>query len=203
MASEAGKIFPPFLFNIFLSCAIHNFFVLQNYVSVKHSTCNAFICPFMERCGCRVKFRVTATVDDIQLEAQGEHTAESHVQDKVSKFLTVQQSSVLEQMVSTNPMASATTVRCGLELLPDSASKISPSKARLVRRAVSAARALTLQQFSQGEELKGDEGSLTHLSSKILLSDLVAEHNRGGKHLELHQSVCLSYQFHSGVVFGC
>ena len=33
----------------------------------------------------------------IKLEAQGEHTAESHVQDKVSKFLTVQQSSALEQ----------------------------------------------------------------------------------------------------------
>jgi hypothetical protein len=94
-------------------------------------------------------------------------------------------------MVSTNPMASATTVRRGLELLPESASKISPSKARLVRRAVSAARARALLPFSQGEDLKGDEGSLTRLSSKILLSDLVAEHNRGGKHLELHQPVCL------------
>ena len=105
-------------------------------------------------------------------------------------------------MVSTNPMASSTTVRRGLELLPDSASKISPSKARLVRRAVAAARARALQPFSQGEDLKGDEGSVTRMSARILLSDLVAEHNRGGKHLELHQPVCLDYQFNSGVVYG-
>jgi hypothetical protein len=176
---------------------------LQNYVSVKDSTRNTVTCPFKERCGCKVNFRVTATADVIQLEAQGGHTAESHVQDKVSKFLTVQQSSALEQMVSTNPMASSTTVRRGLELLPDSASKISPSKARLVRRAVSAARARALLPFSQGGDLTGDEGSLTRLSSKIILSDLVAEHNRGGKHVELHQPVCLEHQFDAGVVFGC
>ena len=176
---------------------------MQNYVSVRETTRNTFTCPFKNRCGCNVKFRVTATAAVIQLEAQGEHTAESHVLDKVSKFLTVQQSSALEQMVSTNPMASSTTVRHGLELLPDSASKISPSKARLVARAVSAARARALLPFSQGEDLSGDEGSLTRLSSKILLSDLVNEHNRGGKHLELHQPVCLAYQFKDGVVFGC
>ena len=74
----------------------------------------------------------------MKLESQGEHTAESHIQDKVSKFLTIQQSSVLEQIVSTNPMVSSTTARRGLELLPDptSTSKISPSKKRLVARAV-------------------------------------------------------------------
>ena len=179
------------------------FLALQNYVSAKDSTRNTFTCPFKNRCECNVKFRVTATADLIYLEGQGEHTAQSHVQDKVSKFLTVQQSSALEQMVSTNPMASSTTVRRGLELLPDSASKISPSKARLVRRAVARARARALQPFSQGGDLSGDEGSLTRLSSKILLSDLVNEHNRGGKHLELHQPVCLGYQFKDGVVFGC
>ncbi len=54
---------------------------------------------------------MTATVDVIQLEAQGEHTAESHAHDKVSKNLTIQQSSALESMVATNPMTSATTVR--------------------------------------------------------------------------------------------
>ncbi len=70
-------------------------------------------------------------------------------------------------MVSTNLMASSTTVSRGLELLPDSASNISPTKAHLVARAVSSARALALQPFSHGEDLKGDEGSLTRLSSKI------------------------------------
>ncbi len=48
-------------------------------------------------------------------------------------------------MVSTNPMASSTAVRRGLELLPDSASKISPSKARLVAREISAARVRALR----------------------------------------------------------
>jgi len=194
MACEAGKLVLPFF-----CCIILIFLALQNYVSVKDSTRNTFTCPFKNRCGCKVKFRVTATAAVIQLEAQGEHTAESHVQDKVSKFLTVQQSSALEQMVSTNPMASSTTVRRGLELLPDAASKISPSKARMAARAVAKARARALLPFSQGEDLSGDEGSLTRLSSKILLSDLVNEHNRGGKHLELHQPVCLAYQFKEGL----
>jgi hypothetical protein len=68
---------------------------------------------------------------------------------------------------------------------------------------VSAARAQALQPFSQGEDLKGEEGSLTRLSSKIYLSTLVDDHTRGGKHLELHQPVCLEHLFKSGVVFGC
>ena len=125
------------------------------------STLNTFVCPFKDRCSCRVKFRIFATALTVKLEAQGEHTAASHVQDKVSKFLSIPQTSALEQMVSTNPMASATPVRRGLELLPDSTSKISPSKARLVARAVVAARARALEPFSQGEKLDGDEGSLT------------------------------------------
>ncbi len=94
-------------------------------------------------------------------------------------------------MVATNPMVSATSVWRGLELLPDSAAKISPSKQRLVASAVSAARLRALQPFSHGEKLDGDEGSLTRLSEKIFLHTLVEEHNRGGKHLDLHQPVCV------------
>ncbi len=66
---------------------------------------------------------------------QGEHIAESHIQDKVTKFLTVPQSAAIQQMVSANPTANATTVRRGLELLPDPVAKISPSKQCLVQRA--------------------------------------------------------------------
>ena len=122
--------------------------------------------------------------------------------DKVTKFLTIRQSSAIEQMVSTNPMASATNVRRGLELLPDDASKVSPSKQRLVQRAVASARARVLQPFTRGEKLDGDQGSLTRLSEKIFLRKLVEEHNKGGKHLELHQPVCLGYQYSDGVIFG-
>ena len=137
------------------------------------------------------------------MEAQGEHTAESHVQDKVTKFLSIPQTSALQQMVATNPMISSTTARRGLELHSDPAAKISPSKARLVARAVVAARVRALEPISQGEKLDGKEGSLTRLSDKIFLKSLVKEHNRGCKHLELHQPVCVGHQFKDGVVFGC
>ncbi len=101
MATEAGKLFIPF--NIFPRYLLF-YFVLYNYVARSaDSTLNTFGCPFADRCSCRVKFRIAATAFQIKLEGQGEHTAESHVQDKVAKFLTIQQSSALEQMVSTNP----------------------------------------------------------------------------------------------------
>jgi hypothetical protein len=169
------------------------------------STSNTFVCPFADRCGCPVKFRIFATVFSIKLEAQGEHTAESHVQDKFTKKMSIPQTAAIQQMVVTNPMVSSTTVRRGLELLPspDSASEISPSKARLVARVAVAARARALPPFSQGEKLDGEEGSLTRLSEKIFLQRLVEQHNQGGKHLELHQPVCVGHQFQDGVVLGC
>jgi hypothetical protein len=155
------------------------------------------VCPFNERCACRVKFRVFASESHIKLETQEEHTAESHLQDKVTKILSIPQarSAALEQMVATNPMVNSTTVRRGLELHPDPATKISPSKQRLVQRTVAAAHAQALQPFSQGEKLDGEEGSLTRLSEKIYLRTLVHEHNCGGKHLELHQSVYVGHQY--------
>jgi hypothetical protein len=72
-----------------------------------------------------------------------------------------------------------------------------------VARTVVAARARVLQPFSQGEKLDGEEGSLTRLSEKIFLQRLVEQHNQGGKHLELHQPVCVGHQFKDGVVLGC
>ena len=77
------------------------------------STLNTFKCPFVDRCGCNVKFRIFATAFNIKLESQGEHSAESHVQDKVTKFLSIPQTAALEQMVATNPMVSATSVLRG------------------------------------------------------------------------------------------
>ena len=81
------------------------------------STLNTFGCPFAELCGCCVEFRIFATAYTIKLEAQGEHTAESHVQDKVSKFLSISQSAALQQMVATNPMVGSTTVLRTVSLL--------------------------------------------------------------------------------------
>ena len=44
---------------------------------------------------------------------------------------------------------------------------------------------------------------MNRLSEKIFLKDRIAEHNSGGKHLELHEAVCLGYQYGDGVVYGC
>jgi hypothetical protein len=128
-------------------------------------------------------------------QSSWKHRASIHVQDKVSIFLSISQTTALQQMVATNPMVSSTTVLRCLELLPDYASKISPSKSRLVARAVVAARAQVLLPFSQGGKLDGEEGSLTRLSEKIFLQQLLEQHNQGGKHLELHQLVCVGHQF--------
>jgi hypothetical protein len=93
-------------------------------------------------------------------------------------------------------------VKRGLELLPDPVAKISPSKQRLVQRAVSKARDRALQPFTQGGRLEGDEGSLNRLSEKMYLRTLMEQHDAGVKHLELHQPVCVGYQYGNGVVFG-
>ena len=163
---------------------------------------HTFCCPFIDRCDCRVKFRVFTSSAIVKLESQGEHTLTSHVVDNVTKFLTIPQTAAIEQMVATNPMASATNVRRGLDLLDDEASKVSPSKQRMVQRAVARARSRVLEPFTQGQKLDGEQGSLTRLSDKIFLRKLVTEHNAGGKHLELHQPVCLGYQYSDGVTFG-
>ena len=164
---------------------------------------NTFVCPFAERCECHVKFRITVTEEAIKLEAQGEHSARSHALDKISKFLTLPQTAAVQQIVGTNPMVNATTVRRGTQLLSDDSGRISPSRSRLVQRAVAAHRSRVLEPFTQGEKLDGEEGSLTRLSEKILLRTLVEEHNAGGEHLQLHKPVCVGHQFKDGVVFGC
>ena len=166
------------------------------------TTRNTFVCPFYERCNCPVKFRIFASQSLIKLETQGEHTPESHVLDKVTKFLSIPQAAAIDSVVTTNPMGNATAVRRGLELHPDPMVKVSPSKQRMVQRAVARARAKALLPFTMGEELKGDEGSLNRFSEQIFLKDLVDDHNSGAKHLELHQPVCLGYQYGNGVVYG-
>jgi hypothetical protein len=105
-------------------------------------------------------------------------------------------------MVSTNPVANSSTVRHGLDLLPESAVKISPSKLRLVQRAVSKARARTLDPSTQGENLKGEKGSLVRLAKKIYLQTLVEQHKSGGKHLDMHQPACLGFQYSDGDIYG-
>ncbi len=53
-----------------------------------------------------------------------------------------------------------------------------------------------------GKEVNDTQGVLTRICKDIYLVDLIKEHNwPGGKHLQLHEPVCLGYQFHHNVVF--
>ena len=102
-------------------------------------------------------------------------------------------------------MASASDVRRSLNLVEKSRRDevyISPSKRRAVQREVGKVRGEVLAEFSCGERIDRTEGSLTRMCDKMYIKKLVEEHNRpGGKHLELHQPICLGYQFEKGVTF--
>ena len=96
-----------------------------------------------------------------------------------TNILSIPQAAAIDSVVTTNPMGNATAVRRGLELHPDPMVKVSPSKQRMVQRAVARARAKALLPFTMGEEMKGDEGSLNRFSEQIFLKDLVDDHNSG------------------------
>ena len=44
---------------------------------------------------------------------------------------------------------------------------------------------------------------MNRLSENLFFKGRIAEHNSGGKHLELHEAVCLRYQYIDDVVYGC
>jgi hypothetical protein len=59
-----------------------------------------------------------------------------------------------------------------------------------------------LLQYTHGEKVQSNEGSLTRMCEKMFLKTLVEEHNRpGGKNLELHSPICLECQFEQNVTF--
>jgi hypothetical protein len=59
-----------------------------------------------------------------------------------------------------------------------------------------------LSQYTHGEKVQSNEGSLTRMCEKMFLTTLVEEHNQpGGKHLELHWPIFLEYQFEKNVTF--
>ena len=64
-------------------------------------------------------------------------------------------------------------------------------------------RETVFEKFTSGERVDNSEGSLTRLSTKIFLKTLVDEHNSGGKHLSLHDPICLGFQYEKNVIFGC
>ena len=40
------------------------------------------------------------------------------------------------------------------------------------------------------------------MASRIYLDSLIDEHNSGDQHLDLHEPVCVGFQFKDGVIFG-
>jgi hypothetical protein len=40
------------------------------------------------------------------------------------------------------------------------------------------------------------------MASRIYLDSLIDEHDSGDRHLDLHQPVCVGFQFKDGVIFG-
>jgi hypothetical protein len=104
-----------------------------------------------------------------------------------------------------HPMASSTDVRRNLHVVDKKRRDevyISHAKKTTVQREVAKERRKVLPEFTNGEQIDRTEGSLTRLCDKIYIQKLVAEHNRpGGAHFQLHQAVCLGYQFKKGVRF--
>ena len=98
------------------------------------------------------------------------------------------------------PLASATDARRSLNLQGPLVS-ISPSKQRSVRMATAKVREQVLSQFTQGERVSNDEGSMTRMCERIYIKTLVEEHNQGGAHMNLHASIYLGFQFFKNVRF--
>jgi hypothetical protein len=73
----------------------------------------------------------------IKLELQGNHAVKKHVQDKVTKKLTLPQSTAIQLVIAINPMPAQP--QCGAALLSDEVSKIYPTKQCLVQHTVAKA----------------------------------------------------------------
>jgi hypothetical protein len=164
-----------------------------------------YACPFANRCGCPVKFRVVSNEKEVSLYTFDKHTPESHSADYSARGLKMPQQAAVEAAVRMHPMASSTDVRRNLNLADKKRRDdiyISPQKKRVVQRVVAKERERVLAEFTGGESVDRSEGSLTRMCEKIYIQKLVAEHNTPcGAHLDLHQAVCVGYQFEKGVRF--
>ncbi len=94
-----------------------------------------YACPFANRCGCPVKFRVVTTERDVILYTFDKHTPESHAADHSARGLKMPQQAAVEAAVRMHPMASSTDVRRNLNLADKKRRDevyISPSKKRIL-----------------------------------------------------------------------
>jgi hypothetical protein len=138
-----------------------------------------YVCPFANRCGCRVQYRLLNLKSDsvIRLQCICKHDSESHSVDNTLHGLRLEQRASLERVAQ--PTSSATQVQRNLSIqeLPV---YVSPSKHCHVQRVVKQVRDTVFEKFTMAERVENSEGSLTCLSTNIFFKTMVEEHNRGG-----------------------
>ena len=145
-------------------------FVLQDYKSRDGSGGNRiYVCPFDNRCGCRVRFRVVKLNNEIRLQSDGKHDAESHSVDNSRQGLDLEQRASLERIARANPTTSATMVRRNLAV-QEKAVHVSPSKQRQVQRLVKRVRESVFENFTGEVRVENAVGLLIRLSTNIFLS---------------------------------
>ncbi len=94
-----------------------------------------YVCPFANRCGCRVRYRLLKSDSVMRLQCDGKHDSESHSVDNTRQGLRLEQRASVERVARAHPTSSATQVRRNLSIqeLPV---YVSPSKHRHVQRVV-------------------------------------------------------------------
>ena len=150
---------------------------------------------------CPVKFEKLDGA--IRLQSSGKHDANSHAVKHVQRRLHHDQRAAIENIVRTNPTSSATQARRNLDL-QETPVYVSPSKHRAVLRITNQVRESVFAKTTPGVRLDETAGKMTRLRASLFLKALIDEHNRpGGKHLELHDPICLAYQDEKNVTLGC
>ncbi len=152
-----------------------------------------YVCSFSNLCNCPVLFCIVKHGCVTRLQIEGKHDANSHDVDQSSR-LNLQQRAAVQSVARAHSTSSATQVRCNLGL-QEKVVYVSPSKHLQVLRVVKQVRETVFDNFTSGQHVDNPEGSLTLLSTSIFFKTLVAEYNRGGKHLSLHNPICFGYQY--------
>jgi hypothetical protein len=76
-----------------------------------------YVCPYANRCGFPVSFRVVTTEREVFLYTDYKHTPDSHSAEQSIPGLTLPQKEAVQSAVRMHPMAGATDVRRNLHLV--------------------------------------------------------------------------------------
>ncbi len=111
-----------------------------------------------------------------------------------SRELSLQQRAAVQGVARSHPTSSATQVLRNLGI-QETVVHVSPSKHCQVQvhRVVMQVRESVFNRFTSEQRVENSEGLLTRRSASIFFKILVEEHNRGGKHLSLHDLIFLEF----------